>query len=1288
MKTKILAWLAAGMLVAGASWGFETRTGAVGCGRIFVSWDEMAEDAFGRYEVYCGVGEAPEVSELGGAKAVLTIAGAGEAWRSFAHLEGLPAGTRCWARVKCVSVAGKAQWGEAVEAETLARGLPAGARATVRIPMFMYHHVMPKGNFPSGYDEGGWYSTANFERDLKYMKEHGMHTVTTSDIVNGKLPKNPIMLTFDDGYKDFQQYAVPLLKKYGFTAVNALVTRKMGGQSTWAVPEWPLGTMMTWSEAKDCLKSGMELGGHTQTHVNLYAEPDKMGEVAGCYNDLVQNVGKQLYFCYPWGMGGHDYGAGKTAVKNAGFKFATRTYPAGLGTTASDWFFFPRQFANQSDTLRAFLVKGDFDCDGDGLKDYTELDWGLDGAKADTDGDGLTDLEEAKYDGNSGNYKPYPNGGDLNATKADTDGDGLTDGEEVKTYKTNPLKADTDGDGLSDGDEVHKYGTDPLKADADRDGDGLSDAEETNKYKTDPLKADTDGDGLKDGEEVKTYKTDPLKADSDGDGLKDGEEVKTYKTKPLLADTDGDGLKDGEEVKTHKTSPTAWDTDGDGMSDGDEVNKYGTNPLVKNGRRPRSGTAIAFPGRVEAEDFDFGGEGVSFHDTTAGNAGDGKSYSDRVDVYSGGTKWAVGLTEAEEWLEYTVKVPQSGLWLLTARTSGNGSGGQFRVLFGGADKSGAVGNPSSGGLKIFQNVQTAVKLEAGTQVMRLAMVKASSGGQVGWFDYIDAQRGYLGLPATVRELGKAAQSSKQFSVTGNVPWKATTGASWLKVTGGASGTGKGTVYYDVAANTGPDREGTIKVSAGTEAYVRYTIRQAGTGPASLGWGASGREFGAGAQNSKQVAVTGNVPWTATSDVAWLKITKGASGTGKGTVYYNVEGNLGAARTGHLTLSGWGLGATYTVTQQGASGGLTLNATERTFTLAAATGKELGVTTPGAWTAKSDASWLTITKGASGTGNGKVYYNVAANKGGTRTGHITVTGGGVTATFTVKQTGVLVLGSTSRTLDAAAATWKQLAVEGSVSWTAKSDASWLKITKGASGTGNGTVYYSVTANAGGTRTGHITVTGGGVTVKFTLTQTGVLWLGSTSRTLGAAAATWKELAVEGSVSWTATSDASWLTIQKGASGTGKGTVYYGVTANTGGTRTGHVTVKGGSVTVKFTLTQTGSKAAKSAERRAEPPKIWVTTSDGSDGAAVVDGDEGTGWSPAGAEGAWVALSFEEERTVETVEVVGEGLPEGMRALVSGDADHWSEEGGEGVSYLWVILPDEGEAPTVREILTEP
>ena len=97
---------------------------------------------------------------------------------------------------------------------------------------------------------------------------------------------------------------------------------------------------------------------------------------------------------------------------------------------------------------------------------------------------------------------------------------------------------------------------------------------------------------------------------------------------------------------------------------------------------------------------------------------------------------------------------------------------------------------------------------------------------------------------------------------------------------------------------------------------------------------------------------------------------------------------------------------------------------------------------------------------------------------------------------------------------------------------------------------------------------------------------------------------------------------------------------------------------------------------------------MTTSDGSDGSDVADGDEETGWSPAGAEGAWVALTFEEARDIGAVEVVGENLPEGMRVLVSEDGDNWSEEGGETVSYLWLILPGEGEVPAVREIMTEP
>jgi hypothetical protein len=117
-------------------------------------------------------------------------------------------------------------------------------------------------------------------------------------------------------------------------------------------------------------------------------------------------------------------------------------------------------------------------------------------------------------------------------------------------------------------------------------------------------------------------------------------------------------------------------------------------------------------------------------------------------------------------------------------------------------------------------------------------------------------------------------------------------------------------------------------------------------------------------------------------------------------------------------------------------------------------------------------------------------------------------------------------------------------------------------------------------------------------------------------------------------------------------------------------------------------QNGTGAKAKAVGGKGPGRVWVTTSDGSDGDSVADGDESTGWSPSGADGGWVALTFGEARDVGAVEVVGERLPEGMRVLVSEDGDTWSEEGGEAVSYLWLLLPGEGEVPTVREIVTEP
>jgi len=166
-----------------------------------------------------------------------------------------------------------------------------------------------------------------------------------------------------------------------------------------------------------------------------------------------------------------------------------------------------------------------------------------------------------------------------------------------------------------------------------------------------------------------------------------------------------------------------------------------------------------------------------------------------------------------------------------------------------------------------------------------------------------------------------------------------------------------------------------------------------------------------------------------------------------------------------------------------------------------------------------------------------------------------------------------LGSTATTV-AAAGTTGTLAVTAAstCSWTAVSSATFLSITSGSSGTGNGTVAYSVAANTGSTdRSASISVNG---TVS-NFTQSGALVLAPAGCAVTATPATQKANSGGGTVnvtvtgaancSWTATSNASFLTVPSGAT-TGSGTLVVTVAGNGGAARSGTVTVGGQTVTV--------------------------------------------------------------------------------------------------------------------------
>ena len=439
-------------------------------------------------------------------------------------------------------------------------------------------------------------------------------------------------------------------------------------------------------------------------------------------------------------------------------------------------------------------------------------------------------------------------------------------------------------------------------------------------------------------------------------------------------------------------------------------------------------------------------------------------------------------------------------------------------------------------------------------------------------------------------------------------WAATSNASWISITSGASATGPGTVRYSVAANGGSARVGTISIADQTFAVTQqapgapcaYTIQPTVTSVPTEG-------------GTRTVAVDADsaCSWTAATNVGWLSVTDSPTGIGKGIVTINAAANTGAARTGTLTIAG----QTFTVNQDAGCLG-SISPASASVGAAGGVGPQVGVTIPAGcgWTATSSVPWLTITAGSSGTGNGAVGFAVAANTGAARTGTLTI----ARQVFTVTQAGAcaFTLNPASYSASAAGGNGPTVAVTGPAgcAWTAASSVSWLTVTSGASGTGNGTVAFTVGANSGSLRTGNIAIAGN----MFTVTQAGACAasIAPTSQSIGAPGGSGKPVTVTipAGCAWTATTTATWIAITKGASDTGKGTVEFTVSANIGPARTGTIVAAGET----HTVTQAGGCTIDIA------PTTFTAPALGGPGTPIaVTAADGCGWT-ASTSTAWITI----------------------------------------------------------------
>jgi peptidoglycan/xylan/chitin deacetylase (PgdA/CDA1 family) len=176
----------------------------------------------------------------------------------------------------------------------------------MRLPVLCYHHVGEK--LPRS-----WplltVSPKVFRRQIEWLAKHGYTGIHAVEWLawmqqGTALPEKPVLITFDDGYSDLVERAIPVLEEFGFKATIFIVSQHMGAASTWDVPlGHPSRPLMTAEQVRDCPSHGIEIGAHSRTHPDLRTLPDAAlrTELEGSRAELTELMGRSvntLAYCF------------------------------------------------------------------------------------------------------------------------------------------------------------------------------------------------------------------------------------------------------------------------------------------------------------------------------------------------------------------------------------------------------------------------------------------------------------------------------------------------------------------------------------------------------------------------------------------------------------------------------------------------------------------------------------------------------------------------------------------------------------------------------------------------------------------------------------------------------------------------------------------------------------------------------------------------------------------------------------------------------------------------------
>ena len=202
---------------------------------------------------------------------------------------------------------------------------------TIELPILMYHRIGPLTPSLPAITKSLTVTPSDFQAEMEWLAHHRYHAVSQLQAFEaleyGKpLPSRPVMITFDDGYRDVLWHAAAVLHKLHMPATAYIITDRVDG---------PDPSFLTWPELVRLEKLGFTIGSHTVHHLDLtsLSAADTWSELNDSKRTLEQHLGHPVqWFAYPAGR--EDPSVVALALK-AGYVMAVTTQP-GSAQSAQD----------------------------------------------------------------------------------------------------------------------------------------------------------------------------------------------------------------------------------------------------------------------------------------------------------------------------------------------------------------------------------------------------------------------------------------------------------------------------------------------------------------------------------------------------------------------------------------------------------------------------------------------------------------------------------------------------------------------------------------------------------------------------------------------------------------------------------------------------------------------------------------------------------------------------------------------------------------------------------------